>query len=155
MAVSGDLVGKGKKAGWRDNCYNCGLRSTSRGLPADEGDLVPLATIFFVFKVVDSPPTLGLWEITEEILVIGGRTRLVDDDLGIFFVDFIGDVPVSVTKLESLELGETFIVDGYARCLEIRVRMGWWDNRRQRWRLAMVRFEDQLGDEQKMVVVFA
>lgn len=60
-----------------------------------------------------------------------------------------------MTKLESLVLGETFIVDGYARCLEIRVRMGWWDNRRRRWRLAMVKFEDQLGDEQKMVVVFA
>ena len=124
-------MGEGEKAGRRDDYYNCGLRSTSRGLPADEGDLVPLSTILLVFKVVDSPPTLGLWEITEEILVIPGRTRLVDDDLGIFFVDFIGDVLVFVTKLESLELGETFIVDAYARCLEIRVRMGWWDDRRQ------------------------
>jgi hypothetical protein len=105
------------------SCYNCGLRSASRDLPADEDKLVPLATLLFVFKVVNSPPTLGLWESIDEILVIDVCARLLDDDLCMFLVEVIDDVLVLVTKLEILVCGKTARVDGYARGLETRLRM--------------------------------
>jgi hypothetical protein len=82
--------------------YNCGLRSASRDLPAEEDELVPLTTLLFVFEVVNSPPTLGLWEIIDEIIVIGVCARLLDDDLGIIFVEVVDDVLVLVTELEIL-----------------------------------------------------
>ena len=97
--------------------YNCGLRSTSRDLPAEEGDLVPLTTFVFEFKVVNSPSTLILWEIYEEFLVVGVLTRLLDDDLGVIFAEVINDVLVRFAKFEGLVGVETFRVDGDTRCL--------------------------------------
>lgn len=76
-----------------------------------------------VFKVVNSPPTLGLWESTDEIIVVRVCARLLNDDLGVFFVEVIDDVLVLVAKLEILVSRETARVNGYARRLEIRVRM--------------------------------
>jgi len=86
------------------------------GRPADEEDLIPLATLLFVSKVVNSPPTLGLWESTDEIIVITVCARILNDDLGVVVVEAIDDVLVLVTKLEILESGETGRVDCYARC---------------------------------------
>lgn len=69
----------------------------------------------FVFKVVNSPPTVILWEISDEILIFVGCARLLDDDLGVFVVEVIDDVLVFVTDLEILVYGETARVDAYAR----------------------------------------
>lgn len=93
---------------------NRGLRSASRDLPADEDDFVPLTTFLLVLKVIDSPPTLSLWEGRDEIIVVGGCARLFDDDLGGLFVEVVDDVLVFVTKLEFLECGETASVEPYA-----------------------------------------
>ena len=108
----------------KKSCHNCGLRSRSRGLPANEDELVPLATFLLVFKIVNSPPTFGLWEGTDEIIVVPFCARLLNDDLGVFFVEVIYDVLVLVAKLEILVSRETVRVNCYARRLEIRVRMG-------------------------------
>jgi len=100
------------------------LRSTSRDLPAEEDELVSLPTILLVWEVVNSPSTLSFWEISEEVIIVGGGARLVDDDLGVVFAEIVDDVLVLVTELEISEPGETFVVDGDARCLWIRVRRG-------------------------------
>jgi len=93
-----------------------------RDLPTEENDLVPLATLQLVFKVVNSPSALSLWEISEEIVVVAGVARLLDDNLVIVFVEVVDDILVLVTKFEILVLGETFAVGTDARCLWIRVR---------------------------------
>jgi len=86
------------------------------GRPADENHLVPLPTICCLkLEVVNSPPTLVFGEVTEEFVIICGRARLLDDDLGFVFAEVIDDVFVLVFKLESLELEETGIIDAYTR----------------------------------------
>lgn len=113
LAISGDLVDEGKKMRGESH-YSCKLRFTDRDLPADENHLVPLPTICCLkLEVVNSPPTLGFGEVTEEFVIICGRARLLDDDLSFVLVEVIDDVFVLVFKLESLELGETGIIDAY------------------------------------------
>ena len=97
--------------------YSCGLRFTSRTLPADESYLVPLSTVYCVkLEVIDSPPTLAFGEVTEEVVIICGFfPPLLDDDLGFVFAEVIDDVFVLVFKLEILERGETVTIDAYTR----------------------------------------
>jgi len=98
------------------------LWSTRRGLPAVEGELVPLTTFHLEFEVVNSPSTLVLWEIAEESVVVTFVARLLDNDLGVIFAEIIDDVLELVTKLEILVGFETFRVDADTGCLWIRVR---------------------------------
>jgi len=96
----------------------------NRDLPAVEGDLAPLTTILLVFEVVNSPSALILWEIAKESVIIGLGARLLDDNLGISFVEFVDDVLVLVTELELLVGCETPLIDADTRCLWIKVRRG-------------------------------
>ena len=100
----------------RKSHYSCGLRFTGRALPADESYLVPLSTVYCLkLEVIDSPPTLAFGKVTEEVVIIFGLPRLLDDDLGFVFAEVIDDVFVLVFELEILERGETAIIDAYTR----------------------------------------
>jgi len=85
------------------------------GRPSVEGDLVPPATLMLVVKVVNSPSTLILWEMTEESVVVA-VPALLDDDFGVFIVEVIDDVLVLVTELEILVGGDTRLGCGDTRC---------------------------------------
>jgi len=68
-----------------------------------------------VVKVVNSPSTLILWEMTEESVVVA-VPALLDDDFGVFIVEVIDDVLVLVTELEILVGGDTRLGCGDTRC---------------------------------------
>jgi len=85
------------------------------GSPGVEDDLVPLATILQVVKVVNTPSAMTLREILEEIIVVA-IPLLLDDDFVVIFVEVIDDVLVLVTELEFLEDGNALIADGDTRC---------------------------------------
>jgi hypothetical protein len=63
--------------------------------PREKADLVPLAcALLLKLKVVHSPPRFEFREVVDKILVIKRCGRLVNDDLGVMFVEFVQDVLV-------------------------------------------------------------
>jgi hypothetical protein len=63
--------------------------------PREKADLVPLArALLLKLKVVHSPPRFEFREVVEKILVFKRRGLLVNDDLGVGFVEFVQDVLV-------------------------------------------------------------
>ena len=67
-------------------------------MPADEDELVPLATFMLVPKVVDGPSALGLWETVDEFLIAVVFSPLLGDNLGVIFVEIVNEVLVFVAK---------------------------------------------------------
>jgi len=71
--------------------------------PAEEDEFVPRRTIHFVFKVVNGPSTLVLWEVGEEVVVLGVTVLLLDGDLGEILAEVVDDVLVLMTKFLILD----------------------------------------------------
>lgn len=71
--------------------------------PREETDLVPLFAILpLKLEVVYRPLAFRLGEIGEEMIVVVRTGRLLDDDLGVIFVEVEDDIFELLLQLERL-----------------------------------------------------
>lgn len=82
-----------------------------RDIPRVKNEFVPLSTILLVFKVVHSPSTFSLGQVTQECLVIPSIRGLLNNNLLVVLAQGEDDVFGLLLELELLVLCNAIRMD--------------------------------------------